>query len=231
VGANFGAQWRVNEQLTFGLAYRTESTVETRGRADGNANVQLARLGLGAARPDFHYDAEVTNVFPQSLAIGAEWRATKQWTVAAGVEWIDYSRTFDTLVVTLNNGTNRDLNGLTGDDDIHDEIPVDWRDQWIARIGAEYAFNEEWSGRIGYSWARSPLRSRTLSPLTALIPEHTITVGIGWQLAEWKADLAWEWQLAKSRTIRDSILAAGEYEGGELEVSLHVFGLTVTREF
>jgi long-subunit fatty acid transport protein len=188
----------------------------------------LRRLGLGGARPDFQYDAEVTNVFPQSAMLGVEWKATSQLTVAAGVEWLDWSRTFDTLVVDLENGNNADLNGLVGGDRLHDEIPLEWRDQWVLRFGAEYALNDAWSVRAGYSWAQSPVPTETLTPLTAVIPEHSVSAGLGWKNERWSVDLGWQWQLPTEQSVDRAILVGGEYAGSTTEVGIHTITLSST---
>ena len=227
----FGAQWRPSDKVTVGLAYRAESRVETHGTARGNADVQLQRLGLGGARPDFEYDAQVDNTFPQTATIGLEWKATDRLTVATSLEWVDWSRTFDTLVVNLRDGNNADLNGLTGGENIHDEIPLKWRDQWIVRLGMEYALTDSWLVRAGYAWSRSPVPDETLTPLTALLPEHTVSAGVGWKKGDWRWDLGWEWQIPRSVSVGDNILAAGEYQNATTKVGLHWIGLTGTWQF
>jgi long-chain fatty acid transport protein len=183
---------------------------------------------LGAAQSDFDYDAEVTNVFPQSVTLGAEWQATSRLTVAAALEWLDWSRTFDTLVVDLENGNNADLNGLVGGDRLHDEVPLNWRDQWVARIGLEYALSDQWAVRAGYSWARSPVPTDTLTPLTAVIPEHTVSAGLGWKNEHWTVDLGWQWQLPREESVDRTVLVGGEYAGSTTRVGIHVIALTTT---
>src|SRR3712207_7337920 len=40
----------------------------------------LPIFGLGAARPDAAYDAEVTNVFPQKLSLAGSWQRSEEHT-------------------------------------------------------------------------------------------------------------------------------------------------------
>lgn len=231
VGGNLGVLWQVNEKLRLGVAYRSETRVETHGRAHANAGLQFRRVGLGAAKPTADYDAEVTNVFPQSVEFGMEWKATDRLTVTAAVEWADYSRAFDTLVVSLSDGNNNDLNGLVGGNRLQDNIPLRWRDTWSAKVGAEYALTDEWTLRAGYAWSQSPVPENTLTPLTAVIPEHAISAGVGWKRGDWTVDLGWQWQLPRSVEVDESILASGEYQGGETEVEIHWIGLSAERRF
>ena len=137
--------------------------------------MQLANIGLGAARPDFHYDAEVVNAFPQMISGGVSWQAHARLRLAAQLDWIDWSGAFDDLHVKLRNGNNTDLNGVVGSDSMEDVVPLDWKDQLIVRVGGEFAATERIQLRAGYSYGRSPVPSGTLTPLTAVIMEHALT--------------------------------------------------------
>ncbi len=59
-----GALVHVSKRLEFGVSYKSPTKVKSTGDATGNAGIQFAAIGLGAARPDFRYDAEVDNLFP-----------------------------------------------------------------------------------------------------------------------------------------------------------------------
>ena len=72
VDGQFGLRWQPVHAVTLSLAYTTPSRVETHGQAGGNAGIQLANLGLGAARPDFEYRAQVINTFPGTLSTGCD---------------------------------------------------------------------------------------------------------------------------------------------------------------
>jgi long-chain fatty acid transport protein len=230
-GVHAGARWTPTADFTVGLAFRSEVRIESDGSARGDARRQLDRLGLGAARSDFAYDAGVNNTLPPIISLGTEWKATDRLRLAAQVDWIGWARTFDTLVVDLKNGNNRDLNGLTRTKDIHDEIPLNWRDQWVGRIGAEYSLNDAWTLRGGYTYSRSPVPDDTLTPLTAAISEHTLAAGLGYTSGPWTWDLGVQWQIPNSQSIEKSVLAAGEYDRSEVELSTWSIDLTTRYEF
>ena len=230
-GVQAGLRWRPSDTLAIGLAYRSEVRIESDGSARGDARRQLDRLGLGAARSDFAYDATVDNTLPPIISLGAEWQAAPKLRIAGQVDWIGWARTFDTLVVGLKNGNNRDLNGLTRSRDIHDEIPLDWRDQWVFRLGAEYALATDWTLRAGYSYAASPVPSATLTPLTAAIAEHTLGLGVGHTSGAWSWDFAAQWELPHTQHVGDSRLQAGEYSGSSVRLSTWSLGMSTRYEF
>ena len=226
-----GMLWTPLKALQIGVSYTSQSKIVTNGRATGNADVQLANLGLGAARSDFAYDAEVTNVFPQQVSFGIALHATSKLTLSTQLDWINWANSFDTLEVRLRNGNNKDLNGLVRSDRLDDDIPLDWRDQFVIRAGIEYTLGEHWTLRAGYSYGRNPVPSATLTPLTAAIMEHTVSAGFGYKRGRYGVDLAYEWQIPNTVGISDSALASGEYSDSSIRVSAQTIGLTATVEF
>jgi long-chain fatty acid transport protein len=223
--------WKPIESFQLGLSYTSQAKIDSEGRAHGDAGVQLTNLGLGAARHDFAYDAEVTNVFPQQIALGLAWKPVAKLTVSAQVDWINWQNSFDKLEVRLRHGNNRDLNGLVASDKLDDDIPLDWKDQFVFRAGVEYQIDEHWALRAGYAYGRNPIPTRTLLPLTAAIMEHTISAGVGFRTGGVVVDLAYQWQIPNSEHIGESDLAAGEYSDSTIRVGTQWVGLTTSLEF
>lgn len=228
---DIGLLYRVNDRLTLGMNYRTKTAITSTGTASGNADVQLANLGLGGARPDFRYDAEVETALPASLTAGAHWRATDRLHFSAQVDWINWSDSFDTLVVNLSNGNNADLNGLAGGSSLTDRIPLDWDDAFVGRIGVEYSPVERWWLRAGYAYGGNPIPNRNLTPLNAAISEHTISAGVGYRGDQYGVDFAWQYDLPHQESTGVSNILDGEYSGTSTKLAAHWFGLTVTRKF
>ena len=224
-------RWRPVPTVALSATYTSQARISTDGNAHGNAGVQLARLGLGAARADFSYDAEVTNVFPQQVSAGVEWEATKRLVLSAQFDWINWSDAFDTLPVRLSRGNNADLNGLVGSDRLNDNVPLRWRDQFVGRIGAEETLGEHWRLRLGYAYGNNPVPPGTLTPLTAAITEHTLTGGVGYRVGRYNFDAAYQWELPATGRVRQSDLAAGEYSQSVTEVDVQRFSLTATVGF
>src|SRR6185295_18979216 len=117
--------------------YNTPSSVHSEGNASGNASAQLASLGgaFAGVRPDFKYDAEVFNKFPQMVSAGASWQAHPRLRLAAQIDWVDWSSSFDNLHVKIKNGNNTDLNTFVGSKSADDYIPLEWRDSIVYRFG------------------------------------------------------------------------------------------------
>ncbi len=231
VDGQVGLLFRPVTNLQVGLAYKTPSSVDSHGHASGNAGVQFANIGLGGARPDFHYDAEVDTEFPQIVSGGVFWQAHPRWRLLAQVDWINWSDAFDQLPVILTHGNNADLNGVVGSSTLRDTIPLDWRDQFVYRAGVEFAVLQNLALRVGYSYGRNPVPAGTLTPLTAAIMEHTFTTGLGWRVGRFQMDFAYQYDIPNTVHVGRSSLLSGEYSNSTTEVALHWLALTVSTRF
>ena len=144
LGYNFqaGFRWRPVPRVSLNVAYTSRSQVQSHGLASGNAGVQLTHLGLGAARQDFTYDAQVTNHFPQMVNAGVAWEPpwVKGLTVGAQFDWINWSEAFHDLPIHLTNGNNANLNALVGSHTLNDDVPLRWRDSDVGRFGCGRGF-------------------------------------------------------------------------------------------
>ena len=223
--AEAGAVWRPHPKWQIGVSYKTRGVVKTDGDASGHAGVQFTNLGLGGARPDFHYDAEVENEFPQTASLGVSWQLHERWRWLGQVDWINWSDSFDTLEVKLRHGNNADLNGVVGSSAMQDRAPLDWNDRFVFRTGVEFTASEHWRLRGGYSYGRNPVPAGTLTPLTAAIMEHTIATGAGWENKKFSVDFSYQWNIPNRESVNRSDLRSGEYSNSRVEAGAHWFGL------
>ncbi|MEO7319515.1 MAG: outer membrane protein transport protein [Chthoniobacteraceae bacterium] len=229
--AQFGVLWKLLPSLKLGASYTLASRVKSYGRAFSDARVQLRNLGLSALDGQATFDAEVTNQFPKIASAGLAWQTTPRLLITGQVDWINWADAFETLEVRLRHTNNRSYRLLLGGGNLDDDIPLHWRDQWVWRIGAEFALSKEWTLRAGYSYASNPVPGGTLTPLTAVVMEHTIGAGIGWRAERYGIDLAWQWQLPNQEHIGRSELRSGEYSDSDIEAGVQWIGLTTTVAF
>ncbi len=233
VDGEFGLLYRPTKELNFAVTYKLASTVKADGRITGNAGAELTALGgdFAGVQPDFAYDAEVENTFPQMLSAGLGWQAARDWRLLAQVDWINWSDAFDALPLRLRNGNNADLNEFLGSDAIDDTIPLNWKDRFVYRAGLEYTPGEHWSFRAGYSYGKSPVPDRTLNPLNAAMFEHTLGAGAGYRWKQFSLDVAWQWDLPARQSVVTSDLRSGEYANSSVEVEVHWLAVTAGVEF
>lgn len=231
VNGTFGFLFRPSDKVSLGLSYQTPTRVRSKGDANGNASVQLANMGLGGAQPDFHYDAEVQNVFPQIVSAGLSWQVHPHVRTIFQVDWINWADAFDELEIYLNNGSNPDINGVLGTANIYDVVPLKWEDQFVYRVGVEFQATDAIALRAGYTYGNSPVPDGTLTPMTAAIMEHKIGAGAGWKNDRYSVDIAYQYSLPSSQRVGTSGLRAGEYSNSRTEVQVHTIALTVGVNF
>ena len=231
VNGTLGLVYRPCEKISLGLSYQTSTRVNSAGDANGNAGVQLASMGLGGAQPDFHYDAEVDNVFPQMASLGFSWQVTDRVRALLQVDWINWVDSFDELEIRLNNGSNNDINGVLGTPNIYDAVPLRWEDQFVYRAGVEFQATDTVVLRAGYTYGNSPVPDSTLTPMTAAIMEHKLSAGAGWKNERYFVDIAYQYSLPSSQNVGTSGLQAGEYSNSRTEVQVHAIAVTVGMNF
>lgn len=228
----FGILWKPVETVRLALSYTLPTQIKSDGSASADSTRQLGNLGLTDVDATADFDAEVTNEFPQVVSAGLAWQATSKLQLLGQVDWVNWADAFDTLEVRLKDVDNELYRTLmAGNSDLDDDVPLDWRDQWVFRLGAEYALDEHFAVRGGYRYARNPVPSETLTPLTAAIPEHVLSAGLGYKNGGFSADLAYQYHLPKEESVDNSKLLNGEYSDSEVEVSLHWLTVTVGFEF
>ncbi|HEX4134531.1 MAG TPA: outer membrane protein transport protein [Bryobacteraceae bacterium] len=218
------------DHFQFNMAWTSRTVVNSTGTADGNIGAQLAALGL-AAQPNFHYSAAVQNVLPQSVMAGVNWRANGHWIFALQGNWVNWNSAFSSLPVALTNGTNPDINGLLGSNAINDRIPVQWKDQYSARLGVEYLLTENVSLRGGYGYSNNPVPSSTLTPLTAAVMKDHFSTGIGWRHGRWRTDLAYGIDPSTTQHVGTSSLLSGEYSNSSVRIGTQALSLDTSLQF
>lgn len=199
-----GALWRPTERLSLGLAYTTPSIMTpVEGRADIDAaeglNDLLQKGGITATffktllpdqgRNGFaqSYKFKLENFkLPQQLGIGAAWLPVKRWRLSGDLRWINWSSTFDEVKIVLTEGSNRDINALTGSDGFRTTTKFFWNDQWVVALGAEYFAGRRLALRAGYNWGENPSPKKTLGVTGGATVEHHATAGFGYRF-DWGA--------------------------------------------
>jgi len=222
-----GLLFKATSNLEFGVSYKSASTVNTTGGASGDP---YAQFGVQPGVLAFHYNAAVKNKFPQEINAGASWKFLPKWRTAVQVDWIGWSDAFNSLPISLSSGSNSKVNGVLGSS-FSDNVPLNWSDEFVYRVGFEYELTERFSLRAGYAYGDSPVPDSTLLPLTAAIMEHTFTAGVGYHWRWLQMDLAYQYALPATQNVGVSGLRSGEYSNSSTEVSAHLIALTAGIRF
>jgi long-chain fatty acid transport protein len=108
---------------------------------------------------------------------------------------------------------------------------MDWDDQFVVAIGAEYELTETFKIRAGYNYGNSPVTSPSLSPLFPALVEHHATVGCTYSLANWDFDFAFEHAFTNTETNDGAMDASNPFYGSEVSHTMETFSFMVSYRF
>jgi long-chain fatty acid transport protein len=197
IAARLGGHYMVNEMISLGIQWTTKTKMDMDG---GEATINFGPMGGNVT-----YDAEMQDFgWPQEVEFGVAVQATSQLLLAFDAKWINWSESMDVVTLKVSEppagfpGTP--FPTMTGG--FSDELPfnMNWDDQWVFAVGAEYAINPTHTVRVGYNYGKNPVPDANLSPLFPAIVEHHVTVGYGYTAKKWALDFAYEHAFENTQT-------------------------------
>jgi long-chain fatty acid transport protein len=200
-GYNIGILFTPNKQLSLGLAYRSKIKVDFSGDVElRNIAPPIQPLFGGS---DFRTDISSESTFPQIVSFGIAYRPTEKWTLGFDVEWVEWSSFH------------------RSDLDFEDEVPqagftdtstpLDWKDIWTIKVGAEYKVNERLALRGGYAHSDTSVPDHTLDASNPDSKQHNVSVGFGYKFKKIDIDFFYMAGFYEDRKVRNNILS-GEYK-------------------
>ncbi len=207
VGYNgtFGAVINPSSSVEVGLSYKTRTDIRSTGTASGNAGALFSAFDL-PFDPNYHYKAEVDNVFPQSASIALAWTVRHYWRLYLQSDWLNWRTAFHDLPVHLTGGDNTLLNSLLASSSLNDAVPLRWRNQIAIRAGLSLPFTESISWQAGYAYTNNPVPSGTLTPLTAAIMSNSVSTGFNYQRSRYRVQLGYQVNLPATARVTESEL-------------------------
>jgi long-chain fatty acid transport protein len=177
VGFNVGLLASPSENVSIGLSYRHEVTINHDAQANfvqiltGETAVDEAvAAALPASQP-----ATVGFIYPGSIAAGIAIRRG-YWTIEADVQWMLWS-SFD--YVTISYANSPDYNTL---------LPEEWSSTWRGALGIEYLIGDDWEVRGGFGYDHSPAPTETISPFIHDADRYTFGAGGSWKYEQVRLD-------------------------------------------
>jgi len=175
---------------------RAEARSETPERAGAAVMEQLGGAGLDpSAGMTGSYAAATTITLPMTAGLGVRVPVGSEWTLAAETEWRRWSDAEDTMPFELTEGTNPNLNLMMNGDpengDFTYPFPLEWRDAWSAKVGAEYAWRPGRALRAGFLHGQNPVPDHTVFITFPAISSTALTLGATWTVAGLPLDVAY----------------------------------------
>jgi long-chain fatty acid transport protein len=211
---SLGMQYKLTEATTLGLTYQSESRFQCTGPADVNV------YGLGST----HYDTELAITWPQSVGVGIRHELCPHNIVSVDVIWYDWSKSFDTLDITLTNST-------TGFPPLVEQLPLRWTDAVSTRLGYEHVLYNGHIVRCGYVYHNNPIPKGTLTPFIQATFEHSFSLGYGLNWKGWDLDLSYLYAFSPDQYVSVSDLAGHEFDQSTHSAQAHCAAFSFTKRY
>lgn len=214
-GMTVGALFRPTDTLRVGVNWRSPLRITTKG-----SGTVVSSTGV----PE-NLQVEHGQNWPQQVQLGLGVQASRALKLAAQVDWSQWSQ-IDTIEVLFPNG------------ELPNQIyPAYWRDNWTARLGADYTVNNAFALRGGTYYDTQAVPDATLERQYSDSDKVGLSVGASVYAGRWRVDFAADGIIPRTRTVphnADEVAgvsslsnkAPGDYRG-----SLITFELAAARTF
>jgi long-chain fatty acid transport protein len=209
--------------------------------ADSAAKIVALTFAANGINPyaGFVANYTVTNEFktPQSVGFGFMYSPMPKLRLGFDFEWLNWSKAFDKMKLTLKDGTNANINkmlvnGAPSNEDLVVEFPMNWKDAVILKFGGEYDLSKVLIVRAGYSYSSNPIPPETIIPIMPAILEHHIMAGCSYDVvSKLTLNLALEYGLKNTVTGSNPHLVASEYVNSESSLQNLLGHISLTYNF
>jgi len=201
----------------FGQLY--QGMVAAKGSAD-SVNAQLASFGINMANGmATSFAAETDFGIPQTLTLAVGLRPSERLSLGVDLGWIGYAAAFKTMPMRMTGGTNANINILMNASPTNGNFttawPLNWKDSWVARAGAQYGLTPRLDVRAGAIYGSNPVPGNTLFTIFPAVAEAALTVGVGYRMGNTTLDLGYAHTFTSTQTGATPNLVAQEYAGAQ----------------
>ncbi|MDD2236419.1 MAG: outer membrane protein transport protein [Kiritimatiellae bacterium] len=143
-GYNAGLMILPTKSTVVGLTYRSEVAFELEGDAKYTTPAQARALQAMGLFVDTDVKADLT--LPETISFGVAQKLSSNVTLKADILWTRWSR-FEELRVRYDSNQP---------DSVTEE---DWEDVFRYALGLDYAYNQQWTFRVGTAYDESPIKN------------------------------------------------------------------------
>jgi long-chain fatty acid transport protein len=164
-GFQAGLLWQPHAQWSFGVNYRSSTTMNYEGDSKYNPGITI---------PPAATTAKVA--FPQIITAGASYRPTPDWNFEFDVDYSDWD--------TLNTVTLEGTSNLGFPIDL--PLQLDWKGSWLFEFGVTRQLKNGWWVGAGYFYCTETAPNETFTPAIPDTVLHVGSVGFGHKGQRWQ---------------------------------------------
>lgn len=181
-----GATFKLSDALTLGAAYHSKTALDDLEANDARVSMNVVGPATGGVPATVNVTGKIQVrdfEWPQMFALGAAFKASDAWMLAADYKRIDWSSTMKNFRMTFTaDQTQSDpmagafgLGGQSMDATLYQN----WKDQNVLMLGTAYRFSEAFTLRGGVNLADNPVPDQYMHPLFPAIVKNHFMLGAG----------------------------------------------------
>jgi long-chain fatty acid transport protein len=159
-GFSLGVLYKISEELSAGVSYRSSVKID----ADGTAKFTPNRSAYPAG------DASASLELPSTAYVGLSYKAMDHLELEADYQYVGWSSYKELKIDFRKDGTST-------------ISPKNYENTYILRIGGEYTM-DELQIRFGYLFDNNPVQDKYTEPLLPDADRHGYNIGFGYRLRE-----------------------------------------------
>ena len=207
-GYNVGGMWKINDQNTIGLAYRSGVDVEFDGHTKAS---QIPPNGFGFP-PKVKNHARSEFNFPDIVQMGYAFWPNPRWKLELDGDWTHWDVT---------NGQNLKSQGLKSTFGLPQsalQTKLNWEDSWIVMLGTQYEVKTNLFVRGGWNFSQNSVPEKTFAPTVADGDRVGVSLGLGYKWKKIKLDVAYQFNVTLDRDVKNNVGASfGQSVNGRYE--------------
>ncbi len=221
LAGRLGMNYQINEKWAVGGTYTSKSSMDLE---NGEMKANFGAMGVVTYKDVSMEDF----TWPQQFEVGLSFRPSPKWLLAFDISWINWANAIETVKVKASNP-----NVAVPPQFQNLDVPfiMDWKDQWVFALGAQYEINQNWTVRAGYNYGASPVPDETLNPLFPAIVEHHATVGFTFTYGDFDIDFAYEHGFENTQKNTGALSQTNPFAGTEVSHYQHTLHFMFSYRF
>jgi long-chain fatty acid transport protein len=179
VGFNAGLRWQPHRMVSFGVNYRSATTINYDGYSQTSPST-----------PFPYYPATKTTAsvqFPQYVALGVSFRPTENWNFEFDADWTDW----DNVNTILFKGTP--LGNIP--------FVLNYESSWMYEFGVTRQLGNGYYASVGYIYSENSSPDRNYNPIVPDANLHLGSVGFGHHGKRWDWALGYHFAYNGGREV------------------------------
>jgi long-chain fatty acid transport protein len=223
-GYNLGLLWKPLEKISFGVSFRSPTSIDLKGNTTAYNNVVVPYPPPYTIPAFSHASAANANFsFPLNAIVGVSYRPTPKWNLEFNADYTDW----DTLgTVTVKQSTPFPI--------LPANVPLtlNWQSSWYYEFGATRYFDNGWHVSAGYIFNENSVPDAHYEPIVGDLDRHFLSIGTGFKGKQFDFDIAYQFGYGPTRTVSGSALsAAGQSADGQYDFISHAIAISVGWRF